>query len=115
MMLYLEVGRMIKLLGGLRLDGRTVTSILSAAGNEYKFNKIVDVLRVHSPPRTRIAGQPLRTGSGAGSAKGKGKRRGHNMSWTAAASSPASPQDGNTNEPNAQNDDVSSEGDELPP
>ena len=59
-------------------------TILSAAGNNYDFDKILEALRLHYPPGMTLSGQPLSKAVptnfvrpfGKGSYKGKGKGKG---------------------------------------
>ena len=59
---YPEQARVIKLLDGLRLDERSVSSLLLAAGNRYEMRAILNAISIQYPAGMTITGLPrLRT------------------------------------------------------
>ena len=59
---YPEASRAIKLLDGLRLDERSTSSLLMAAGNKYDVRAILDAIKVQYPAGMSVTGLPLRAG-----------------------------------------------------
>ncbi|CAE7823434.1 DNMT3A [Symbiodinium sp. CCMP2456] len=55
---YPEQARVVKLLDGLRLDDKSVSAVLLAAGNEYNMNKVLEALRIQYPAGMTITGIP---------------------------------------------------------
>ena len=69
---YPEQARVVKLLDGLRLDDKSVSSVLLAAGNQYDMTKVLEALRIQYPAGMTITGIPRarqdpRTARGRGS------------------------------------------------
>jgi hypothetical protein len=86
---YPEQSRAIELLDGLRLDEKSMQSVLTAAGNKYDVKKLTDVLSVQHPSGVAVTGQPLRGKDQQGQQNrhgGKGARRGKQKysSWNAS-------------------------------
>lgn len=63
---YPEQARVIKLLDGLRLDERSTSSLLLAAGNRYEMKPILDAIRLHYPAGMSVTGLPLRAAAASG-------------------------------------------------
>ncbi|CAE7457471.1 unnamed protein product, partial [Symbiodinium necroappetens] len=55
---YPEQARVVKLLDGLRLDDKSVSSVLLAAGNQYDMTKVLEALRIQYPAGMTITGIP---------------------------------------------------------
>ena len=55
---YPEQARVVKLLEGLRLGERSVSSVLLAAGNQYDMTKVLGALRIQYPAGLSITGLP---------------------------------------------------------
>ena len=86
---YPDESRAIKFLDGLRLDEKTPSHILLAAGNKYNFQAMVDAVRMQFPAGLTLTGMarpgttlssstaaPTRRGGG-----GRGNGRGWKMSY----------------------------------
>ena len=82
---YPDESRAIKFLDGLRLDEKTTSHILLAAGNKYNFQAILDAVRMQFPAGLTLTGmaRPGTTLSWSSSAPtvkrgrgGRGKGRG---------------------------------------
>lgn len=58
---YPEQARVIKLLDGLRLDERSTSTLLLAAGNRYEMVPILDAIKLHYPAGMSVTGLPLRS------------------------------------------------------
>ena len=91
---YPDESRAIKFLDGLRLDEKTTSHILLAAGNKYNFQAILDAVRMQFPAGLTLTGmaRPGATLSSSSSAPvkrgrgGRGKGRGWKLaykSWNA--------------------------------
>ena len=59
---YPEEARVIKLLDGLRLDERSTSSLLLAAGNKYNMRAVQDAIRIQYPAGMTVTGLPNRPG-----------------------------------------------------
>lgn len=70
---YPEEARVVKLLDGLRLDERSTSTILLAAGNEYKMQRVLDAIRIQYPAGMTVTGVP--TSHALNNKKQKGKPR----------------------------------------
>ena len=57
---YPEQARVIKLLDGLRLDERSTSSLLLAAGNRYNMNAVLEAIKIQYPPGMTVTGVPNR-------------------------------------------------------
>ena len=57
---YPEEARVIKLLDGLRLDERSTSSLLLAAGNKYNMRAVQDAIRIQYPAGMTVTGLPNR-------------------------------------------------------
>ncbi|CAE7420471.1 luxQ, partial [Symbiodinium microadriaticum] len=55
---YPEQARTVKLLDGLKLDERAITSLLLAAGNKYQMKPILEAIRIQYPPGMSVTGLP---------------------------------------------------------
>ena len=89
---YPEQARVIKLLDGLRLDERSTSALLLAAGNRYEMKPILDAIKLHYPAGMSVTGLPLRASSSTAAPrrhahKGKSKRVWH-ADWSVAESVP---------------------------
>ena len=60
---YPEEARVVKLLDGLRLDERSTSSLLLAAGNKYDMKLIQEAIRIQYPPGMTVTGLPNARGS----------------------------------------------------
>ena len=91
---YPDESRAIKFLDGLRLDEKTTSHILLAAGNKYNFQAILDAVRMQFPAGLTLTGMarpgatlssssstPMKRGRG-GRGKGRGWRLAY-KSWNA--------------------------------
>ena len=68
---YPEPARVIKLLDGLRLDEKSVSSLLLAAGNRYNMKAILDAISIQYPAGMSVTGLPrLRLDSRRGRGRG---------------------------------------------
>ena len=76
---YPEQARVIKLLDGMRLDERSTSSLLLAAGNRYEMKPILDAIWPHYPAGMSVTGLPLRAAA-ASSRKVSQKQR-SKRSW----------------------------------
>lgn len=76
---YPEQARVIKLLDGMRLDERSTSSLLLAAGNRYEMKPILDAIWLHYPAGMSVTGLPLRAAA-ASSRKVSQKQR-SKRSW----------------------------------
>lgn len=74
---YPEEARVIKLLDGLRLDERSTSALLLAAGNRYNMKLIQEAIRIQYPPGMSVTGIPKHSAGG-----GNNKRR-VNQRWSA--------------------------------
>ena len=84
---YPDESRAIKFLDGLRLDEKTMSHILLAAGNRYNFQAILDAVRMQFPAGLTLTGM-ARPGaslssSSAPTRKGRGGGRGNGRGWKA--------------------------------
>ena len=73
---YPEEARVIKLLDGLRLDERSTSALLLAAGNRYDMKMIQEAIRIQYPPGMSVTGIPK------GSSNVNKRQRG-NHRWSA--------------------------------
>ena len=79
---YPDESRAIKFLDGLRLDEKTTSHILLAAGNRYDFQSILDAVRMQFPAGLTLTGmarpgaQISSTGALNNSKRGRGRGRG---------------------------------------
>ena len=80
---YPEEARVIKLLDGLRLDERSTSSLLLAAGNQYKMQLILDAIRIQYLAGMSITGLPL---GSKDKHKGRGRGQREWSNWHTAAS-----------------------------
>ena len=78
---YPEESRVIKLLDGLRLDERSTSALLLAAGNQYRMRAVLDAIKIQYPAGVSITGLPLKRGAAAPYKRvhksGKGRRAWH--------------------------------------
>ncbi|CAE7806594.1 RE1, partial [Symbiodinium necroappetens] len=79
---YPEVARVIKLLDGLRLDEKSVSALLLAAGNKYDMRAILNAVSIQYPAGMTITGLPRLRADRRG--------RGRGTSSSSAASTTAS-------------------------
>ena len=75
---YPEEARVIKLLDGLRLDERSTSALLLAAGNRYNMKLIQEAFRIQYPPGMSVTGIPKHSSGG-----GNIKRQRGNQRWSA--------------------------------
>lgn len=75
---YPEEARVIKLLDGLRLDERSTSALLLAAGNRYNMKLIQEAIRIQYPPGMSVTGIPKQSSGG-----GNIKRQRGNQRWSA--------------------------------
>ena len=85
---YPDESRAIKFLDGLRLDEKTMSHILLAAGNRYNFQAILDAVRMQFPAGLTLTGMArpgasLSSSSAAPTRKGCGSGRGKGRGWKA--------------------------------
>ena len=85
---YPDESRAIKFLDGLRLDEKTMSHILLAAGNRYNFQAILDAVRMQFPAGLTLTGMArpgatLSSSSAAPSRKGRGSGKGKGRGWKA--------------------------------
>ena len=85
---YPDESRAIKFLDGLRLDEKTMSHILLAAGNRYNFQAILDAVRMQFPAGLTLTGMArpgasLSSSSAAPTRKGRGSGRGKGRGWKA--------------------------------
>ena len=99
---YPDESRAIKLLDGLRLDEKTTSHILLAAGNKYNFQAILDAVRMQFPAGLTLTGmaRPGTTLSSSSSAPmkrgrgGRGKGRGWKLAYKAWNANEAEDEEG---------------------
>ena len=106
---YPDESRAIKFLDGLRLDEKTTSHILLAAGNKYNFQAILDAVRMQFPAGLTLTGmaRPGTTLSSSTTAPKRGRGgRGKGRGWKLAYKS------WNTNEIDGGDEDYSGCGDE---
>ena len=73
---YPEASRVIKLLDGLRLDERSTSALLRAAGNQYKMRAVLDAIKIQYPAGVSITGLPHKRGAAASFKRGQKPGRG---------------------------------------
>ena len=73
---YPEASRVIKLLDGLRLDERSTSALLLAAGNQYKMRAVLDAIKIQYPAGVSITGLPHKRGAAASFKRGQKPGRG---------------------------------------
>ncbi|CAE7400538.1 GIP [Symbiodinium sp. CCMP2456] len=86
---YPEQARVVKLLDGLRLDDKSVSAVLLAAGNEYNMNKVLEALRIQYPAGMTITGIP-RARQDPRTSRGRGTSSSRSTTSTASTRSAAS-------------------------
>eukprot|EP00435_Cladocopium_sp_Y103_P067421 s73_g30.t1 len=89
---YPSETRAVKLLDGLRLDERSTSQLLLAAGNKYDFQALVDAIRVQYPPGLTLTGlvRHPNLGTSLSSRSSKGSSRGSFRSKTSTRASVSS-------------------------
>ena len=70
---YPEEARVIKLLAGLRLDERSTSALLLAAGNRYNMKLIQEAIRIQRPPGMSVTG--IRKGASTVNKRQRGNHR----------------------------------------
>ena len=66
---YPEAARVIKLLDGLRLDDKSTSALLLAAGNRYNMQAIQDAIKIQYPAGMSVTGVPKGLASLSGEAR----------------------------------------------
>ena len=83
---YPEEARVVKLLDGLRLDERSTSALLLAAGNKYNMASILDAIKIQYPAGMSVTGIPLRPSA----LKKNNSKAKHRRAWHTQAASASS-------------------------